>query len=98
MPAPTNVYRLYNGLVKDEGQVGWYDPGVATETSSQAVAGATAGRIAATIGYVQASQIVGFYVKFRTIIEPALASASPRTSSRPTARSFGNIVRVTASI
>jgi uncharacterized protein (DUF2235 family) len=71
VPAPTNVCRLYDDLVKDESQVGWYDPGVGTETSSRAVAGATAGRIAATVGIAQASEAMGWYVKIRTIIETA---------------------------
>jgi uncharacterized protein (DUF2235 family) len=67
--APTNVYRLYRDLQKDESQTAWYDPGVGTETSSQAVKGATAGRIAAMIGWLQGSQGAGLYVKFRTIVE-----------------------------
>jgi uncharacterized protein (DUF2235 family) len=68
-PAPTNVYRLFRDLRKDETQTAWYDPGVGTETSSQAVKGITAGRIAAMIGWVQGSQGAGFLVKFRTIVE-----------------------------
>jgi UPF0716 family protein affecting phage T7 exclusion len=31
-PAPTNVYRLFRDLRKDETQTAWYDPGVGTET------------------------------------------------------------------
>lgn len=68
-PAPTNVYRLFRDLRKDETQTAWYDAGVGTETSSQAVKGALAGRIAAMIGWVQGSQGAGLYVKLRTIIE-----------------------------
>ena len=70
-PAPTNVHRLFRDLRKDESQTAWYDPGVGTETSSQAVKGATAGRIAGMIGWVQGSQGAGYYVKYRTIIEAA---------------------------
>jgi uncharacterized protein (DUF2235 family) len=67
--APTNVYRLFRDLRKDETQTAWYDAGVGTETSSEAVKGITAGRIAAMIGWVQGSQGAGLYVKFRTIVE-----------------------------
>ena len=71
MPAPTNVCRLYQDLAVDESQVGWYDPGVATETSSQAATATRLGRIADLVGYAPAHKVVGWYIKFRTIIEAA---------------------------
>jgi uncharacterized protein (DUF2235 family) len=70
-PAPTNVYRLYNHLIKDETQVGWYDAGVGSETSSQAVVAGTAERLASALGFRQGALVAGFYRKIRTIIEAA---------------------------
>jgi hypothetical protein len=58
--------------MKDESQVGWYDAGVGSMTSSQTVAGATAGRLAAAVGFLKASQALGYLVKFWTILEAAV--------------------------
>lgn len=71
VPAPTNVCRLSDDLIRTEKQTGWYDAGVGSETSSEAVAGATAGRIAAMIGWLQASRAAGLFTKVRTVSETA---------------------------
>lgn len=67
--APTNVFRMFRDLQKNETQTAWYDAGVGTETSSETVKVARVGRIATAIGWLQGSQGAGLYVKFRTVLE-----------------------------
>ena len=69
--APTNVYKLYSHLVNNELQTRWYDPGVATGTSSESLAGKTLGVVSKAIGWIKATQIFGGFVKLRAIIEAA---------------------------
>ncbi|MFC7542458.1 phospholipase effector Tle1 domain-containing protein [Siccirubricoccus deserti] len=44
LPATTNVWKIHHGLVCDDTQTSWYDPGVATDTSSTAAEAAFAPR------------------------------------------------------
>ncbi len=67
--APTNVYKLYTNLVKNEAQTGWYDPGVGTETSSESLVGKKLGAVAQMVGWLRATPFFGAFVKIRTILE-----------------------------
>lgn len=72
VPAPTNVHKLFASLVRSEEQTGWYDPGVATETSSEALVGKRLGAIAGMAGWAKATPVFGAFVKLRTVLEAAV--------------------------
>jgi uncharacterized protein (DUF2235 family) len=71
LPATTNVWKIYHGLVCDEAQTSWYDPGVATDTSSTAADVAMSRRVLDTVGSRTGGQIAATFGRIRRLIEGA---------------------------
>ncbi|HYF07772.1 MAG TPA: DUF2235 domain-containing protein [Acetobacteraceae bacterium] len=69
--SPTNVWRLYDALLKNEVQTGWYDAGVGSDTSSQAGKAKLARTLFNAIGVKPLARAAGAFGKLRTAIEAA---------------------------
>ncbi len=69
--APTNVWRLYDALEKNELQTGWYDAGVGSETSSQFGKAKLAGTLLKAIGVRPLARIAAYFGKIQTALEAA---------------------------
>lgn len=70
-PASTNICRMYLALKKDEKQIGWYDPGVATDTSSESIRAKMVQTLLSQIGLGAPASFVGFWRKLRAMFEAA---------------------------
>ncbi|GGC28410.1 hypothetical protein GCM10011504_03270 [Siccirubricoccus deserti] len=71
LPATTNVWKIHHGLVCDDTQTSWYDPGVATDTSSTAAEAAFSRRVLETVGSRTGGQIAATFGRLRRLIEGA---------------------------
>ena len=68
-PATTNVWKLYRALVCDETQTTWYDPGVATDTSSTAQRAGRSRALLTSLGASPAAQVLAFGGRMRRLWE-----------------------------
>lgn len=73
--APTNIWKIYQALVKNEQQVAWYDPGVATASSKTARSLGRVERFVADVVRVPVvAQILAFASRILRVIEGVTGS------------------------
>lgn len=70
-PAATNIHRMYAALVKNEQQIGWYDPGVGTDASSEVQRATRLGAYANALGLTLPRAVIDGWRKVRIGIEAA---------------------------
>lgn len=88
-PCPTNVWRLFNALEKNEAQTGRYDSGVGAGFSTEARRASVIGRLVAALPVPGASIIGGFLLRIRMAFEAATGAGITENITR----AYAEIVR-----
>ena len=88
-PVATNVWKIYRGLVCNEAQTAWYDPGVATDTSTTATTLRRTRRVFNAVGTGPGGRIMAEVAKLRRAYEGATGAGLVEN----VAQAYAEIVR-----